>query len=448
MSLSQPFETSRLRFRLLTEADLDVVHRQFSDPDMCRWFSEPPATLAEARGIIEHYRAPEGQDHLRYGMFAKETGEFIGTCGYHYWDRDRRQVEVGYDIWKAHWRQGYVSEALPVLLSLCFARLGVDHVYILVHPENIASIASVRKFGFRDCEPCRQPDTENEICLKLSRTEWTARIARATPYQDVNALLARLLTGILPILGDQLVGMYLHGSLAAGEFDSRRSDIDFVVVTDGELPVDKVGELRDMHAGIAAGDLRWATNHEGSYIPRRAIRRHDPTDCVFPAVRVDGSFGRDRHGSEWVIQRHVIRERGITIVGPDPKSLIDPVSPDELRLAQRELLKEWWADRLDAPDYLRTSEYRAYAVLTMCRALYTLAHGAVVSKPAAASWARTTFGEQWGGLIDRAAAWRHGLDMAELEPVLAFIRFTLDRARETAGNAEEVRGQQHVQARD
>jgi hypothetical protein len=44
------------------------------------------------------------------------------------------------------------------------------------------------------------------------------------------------------------------------------------------------------------------------------------------------------------------------------------------------------------------SEYQAYAILTMCRALYTLQHGTVVSKSVAARWAQEVLGERWAAL--------------------------------------------------
>lgn len=171
MCLPLNFKTKRMKFRLLNNNDLEAVHRQFSDPDMCKYFDEPPCDLKEAKGIIEHYQNPEGKDHLRYGMFDKETDVFIGTCGYHYWDKKNKQVEIGYDIWKDYWKQGYISEALPVLIEICFNHLGVDCIYILTHPQNKASMASVRKFGFYECTPCREAD-ENPKCMKLMRAEW------------------------------------------------------------------------------------------------------------------------------------------------------------------------------------------------------------------------------------------------------------------------------------
>lgn len=171
MRLSEPFITERMKFRLLNLKDSEVICRQFSDPDMCRYFSEPPCDMEEAKGIIEHYQNPEGKGYLRYGMFDKNTDAFIGTCGYHYWDNELKQVEIGYDIWKDYWRQGYISEALPILINICFEYLGVDCIYILTHPQNKASMASVRKSGFKECEPCRKADVETQICMKLLRAK-------------------------------------------------------------------------------------------------------------------------------------------------------------------------------------------------------------------------------------------------------------------------------------
>lgn len=174
MALPLDFETKRMKFRLLNINDIEAVYRQFSDPDMCKYFNEPPCDLEEAKGIIEHYQNPEGKGYLRYGIFDKETDAFIGTCGYHYLDNEIKQVEIGYDIWKDYWKQGYISEALPVLINICFEHLDVDCIYILTHPQNKASMASVRKFGFNECEPCRNTDEEQK-CMKLMREEWYSK---------------------------------------------------------------------------------------------------------------------------------------------------------------------------------------------------------------------------------------------------------------------------------
>jgi predicted nucleotidyltransferase len=249
-----------------------------------------------------------------------------------------------------------------------------------------------------------------------------------TPYADINTLLQTLLTRIQPILGAQFVGMYVHGSLAAGDFDPTRSDVDWLVVTADKLADDTLVALEAMHAAITRNKQPWTLNHEGSYIPQKALRRYDPMADSHPALGTGGHFQMMQHGSGWILQRYVAREYGITLAGEPIKALIDPLTATELRAAARDILLEWWLPLLNDMSRLMDAEYQAYAVLTMCRILYTGATGAVTSKPQAAQWAQRNVPAHWQPLIQHAAAWRHGSPMDVLADVVAFIRYTVEQS--------------------
>ena len=248
-----------------------------------------------------------------------------------------------------------------------------------------------------------------------------------TPYPEVNAVLAALLAGVRSILGDQLFGVYLYGSLAGGDFDPRTSDLDFVVVSADDLPAEMVPALAALHARLAASGLKWAAKLEGSYLSRRALRRYQPGEPACPQIN-EGRFYMAPHGSDWIIQRHILREHGVVVVGPSAATLIDPLQPDELRQAVRGILKEWWAPMLADPAALQRPGYQAYAVLSMCRALYTLQYGAVASKPASGRWAQATLGEPWAPLIARALTWPAEGIPDDLAEILDFIRYTCKKA--------------------
>lgn len=167
-------ESKRLEYRALSVDYLNEIYNQFSDEDMCKYYSEPACTEEEAKQIIEHYTSgsatAELPTYFRAMMMDKTTGAFIGTLGYHYLDLDEKQVEIGYDIWKTHWGQGYGSEAVEMLIQDCFEELEINQIYALIHPENAASIRLLEKLGFALCEPCRTIEEEPQVCLKLLRS--------------------------------------------------------------------------------------------------------------------------------------------------------------------------------------------------------------------------------------------------------------------------------------
>jgi hypothetical protein len=258
-----------------------------------------------------------------------------------------------------------------------------------------------------------------------------------TLYPEVNVLLMELLQSVQAILGNHFIGMYLDGSLTSGGFD-QDSDIDFVVVADMEISGGLYLALQAMHDRLATIDSWWAIQLEGSYISQHALRRFDLAQALHPNIE----RGRGerlkivRHDASWVIHRYILRQRGIILAGPAPQTLIDPVAPNDLRQAMLKILHGWAAQILDDPGQMKSRGYQSYTVLTLCRVLYTLENGSVVSKSAAARWAGETLGERWVPLIERTWEGRHhpGLEASadDMKGTMDFISYSLELSRQFA----------------
>lgn len=260
-----------------------------------------------------------------------------------------------------------------------------------------------------------------------------------TPYSEVNTLLLTLFAKVQNILLEKLVGFYLYGSLSLGDFDPRTSDVDFLVVTTEEITAGPLfDELHTMHTELHASNLPYARRLEGSYISRTALRRHDPDNCQHPGLNIQSGFQIAKHEDNWIIERYIVREYGIVICGPSPTTLIDPISSRELKLAVCRILQGWWQQQSINPgEWLYTRGLQAFAILTMCRALYSLHHqGMPVSKPVAAAWALQTLEAGWHPLIERALTWHHQYvtddveDLDALAEMLEFLRFTITASTE------------------
>lgn len=260
-----------------------------------------------------------------------------------------------------------------------------------------------------------------------------------TPYPEVNLVLDVLVPEVQSILGDQFVGIYLYGSLANGGFDVD-SDVDFVVVTQDELSEPLFTALQEMHARIAKIASWCATQLEGSYTPRHALRTFDPERVLYLHIdrgqkerlrkmKIENDQVSRAWWGGWVLLRRVLLESGITLAGPAPATLVEPVTPEELRQANLMDLHGWFEPMLENSAQLESFGYQPYAVLTMCRVLYTHERGAIVSKQAAAKWAQESLGEPWNSLIERAWIGRHhpGIKASseEIERTQDFIRFVI-----------------------
>jgi predicted nucleotidyltransferase len=257
----------------------------------------------------------------------------------------------------------------------------------------------------------------------------------ATPFDDLNRLLVELRAGVREALGDRFCGAYLQGSFAVGDADTH-SDVDFIVVTEDEVQPEQQAELRALHQTLYALPTSWAQHLEGSYIPRKVLRRLDPDRR--PLLYLDNGateFALDNHDNTAIV-RWILREHGVVLAGPDPRELLDPVTADELRAEARWALGLWqaWFHSTNSID----RRALAVAVLSHARILHTLAIGEVSSKRTAGKWALHALDPEWAPLIrwaleDRPDPWtkvREPADPALLRCTRHFIDYAAGWAAE------------------
>ena len=144
-------ETERLFLRQLLYEDTDFVFQYFGNPAVTQYLlDEPPITeYAQAEEIVQSYAEPVGKTHNRWILIRKSDLQPIGTVGYHKWDKRYFRAEIGYDLLPDFWGQGYMSEALQVVLSHGFERMGLNRIDALIYIENERSIHLVQKLGFK-----------------------------------------------------------------------------------------------------------------------------------------------------------------------------------------------------------------------------------------------------------------------------------------------------------
>jgi hypothetical protein len=256
--------------------------------------------------------------------------------------------------------------------------------------------------------------------------------------RELDAVLRGLVENVRAILDDNFCGAYLQGSFALGDADAD-SDVDFIVVTHGEVTDAQLAGLQAMHSRIYSLPSPWAQHLEGSYVTTERLRRVEtPPSPLWYLDNGAIELVRDAHCNTAVV-RWILREHGVVLAGPDPKTLVAPVTPDELRAEERTAIDDWaeWA-REPHPRFgpgAMSRRQQGLLVLSFCRILHTLESGRVTSKAEAGKWALRVLPAEWSRLIrqaldDRPGQWRQVHERADehaVERTLAFIDYCMTR---------------------
>lgn len=243
----------------------------------------------------------------------------------------------------------------------------------------------------------------------------------------VSPMLLELTHGLPRVLGANLVGLYVYGSVLGSEFDPAHSDVDCIAVTLRALDEAAFGRL-DRWLTEAALEEPWFMRLQVLFLVRRSLLVEDPRACLCQQGVLKRS-GSDGNPIIWMD----FFQRGRALLGPRPESFVPEITAEILRRAlvrevgylQEELFNRPDSVRRDAPSY------RGYAVLTLCRILYSLQTGEITSKRRAARWATDHTPMEWHDLIERAltvseTGASEGLPLARIEGFIDYVGARVD----------------------
>jgi predicted nucleotidyltransferase len=254
------------------------------------------------------------------------------------------------------------------------------------------------------------------------------------PHVDIDELLKELLGQLQDTLQEKLLGVYLYGSLVTGDFDANVSDIDLLAVLSTTLDTQEFNQLQGLHHNFAAKHPAWYDRVEIAYVSTQALTTFRTRVSKIAVISPGEPFNMKEAGKDWLINWWTIRDKSIPLFGPSATTFLEPISKEEFLQAVSKQVEEWqtWIYQM------RQRKEQAYAILTMCRALYAYKNGEQVSKKQAALWAQEFF-PQWGSLIQQAVQWRedwreedvdHEATFAE---TVGFVQFVGERLEAEIG---------------
>ena len=149
MSRSEyPFSSKRLGFRLIEDADFEMLKELDTDPAVRAHFPEGPLTPEQIKDRIALHTASARDNG--FGDFAArdlETGQFAGRAGFA--PIDGGEIEVGYVFLRRFWGRGLAQESLRTLLNWAGHNLDVPRIVAYAPREHSASFNVMKKSGMR-----------------------------------------------------------------------------------------------------------------------------------------------------------------------------------------------------------------------------------------------------------------------------------------------------------
>jgi [ribosomal protein S5]-alanine N-acetyltransferase len=143
-------ETPRLLLRQIVLSDAESLFATFSDPAVMEFYGDPPhRSIEDSRDLIQRqqqwYMRHEG---IRWGVTFKDDDTVIGSCGFFLFDEEFRRAEMGYELARAHWRQGIMREAIEAIISYAFTNTDLQRIEAVVNGANEPSKALLLTLGF------------------------------------------------------------------------------------------------------------------------------------------------------------------------------------------------------------------------------------------------------------------------------------------------------------
>lgn len=220
--------------------------------------------------------------------------------------------------------------------------------------------------------------------------------------KEIKVILDKIVENFKNILQDNLIGIYLHGSLAMGCFNPKSGDIDFLVIVNNKLDIETKKKIISIIFRLSKTKHVPPKGFEFSVILKKYLK-----NFVFPTpfelhysitwnkAYESGEFNYTKQNKDPDLAAHitVTLNRGIYLYGKPIREVFHPI-PEEYYI--RSIL-------YDLEDIQTTIQKDpVYGILNLCRVLYYIKEKMISSKDEAGVWALENLPERFRNVAKKA----------------------------------------------
>lgn len=236
------------------------------------------------------------------------------------------------------------------------------------------------------------------------------------------------------VLGENLVGVYLHGSAVMGCFNPKKSDLDFIVVVKDDLSAAVKRQYMDMV--VALNEQAPAKGIELSVVRETVCRPFVyPTPFVlhFSAAHLNwyqsnpADYVNKMNGTDKDLAAHftILYHRGKTLCGKEIRAVFSEVDPADY-------LDSIQGDVENAVEEI--TEHPMYITLNLCRVLAYQKEHLILSKQEGGLWGLANLPAKYTTLLsDALAEYRGGASMKpDKERAREYAAYMLEQLQRAA----------------
>ncbi|MCA4793224.1 GNAT family protein [Myroides odoratimimus] len=142
-------ETSRFKLRILEAEAYQNFLRLATAEELLHYIGIPEEEVEQEKVKAAYGFRTYNKSYLMFLIIDKETEDILGYCGYHTWYLEHDRAEIGYGLYHDNSKgRGVMSEVLNTVLHYGFETMQLRRVEAFISPDNMASLNTVKKFGF------------------------------------------------------------------------------------------------------------------------------------------------------------------------------------------------------------------------------------------------------------------------------------------------------------
>ena len=148
--MTQIIETERLSIRELNHQDIESLSNILLDYDVMKYSFRNIKSTDDIKNYIESCLL--NYKKFGFGQWAvilKEKNNLIGVCGLNAgFEKDKDIIHINCRFAKLLWGKGLANEAIKGIIKFAKDSLKIPRVYALIEPENVKSIALIKRLCF------------------------------------------------------------------------------------------------------------------------------------------------------------------------------------------------------------------------------------------------------------------------------------------------------------